>query len=300
MRVAITGSTGLIGTAVREALLARGHEVTRVVRKLSSIPPDERAVVWHPDTGEIEARGLEGHDVVIHLAGESIAGLWTPGKKSRILQSRKRGTALISKTIASLERKPAVLLSASGINIYGDRRPDEELTEESPPGSGFLADVVRVWEASTAPAEDAGVRVVNMRNALVLSPSGGTLGTLLPVFRLGFGAPFGSGSQVWSWITLDDAVAAMLHAIEHTDLRGPVNFAAPGAVTNEEFTRTLSAVVHRPTVFRVPAFAARFAPGGMADEILLASTRVVPAKLLDSGFAFAWPELKPALQAMLR
>lgn len=300
MRVAITGSTGLIGTAVREALLARGHEVTRVVRKLSNIPPGERAVVWQPHTGEIEAHGLEGHDVVIHLAGESIAGLWTLGKKTRILESRKRGTTLIAKTIASLERKPAVLLAASGINVYGDRSPDEELTEESPGGTGFLADVVRVWEASTTPAEDAGIRVVNMRNALVLSPNGGTLGTLLPVFRLGFGAPFGSGSQVWSWITLDDAVAAMLHAIEHTELRGPVNFAAPGAVTNEEFTRILSAVVHRPTLFRIPAFAARFAPGGMADEILLASTRVLPRKLLESGFVFAWPELKPALLAMLR
>jgi uncharacterized protein (TIGR01777 family) len=300
VRVAITGSTGLIGTAVREALLARGHEVTRVVRKLSSIPPDERAVVWHPHTGEIEAHGLEGHDVVIHLAGESLAGLWTPAKKTRILESRKRGTALIAKTIASLERKPTVLLSASGINLYGDRLPDEPLTEDSSPGAGFLADVVRVWEASTAPAEDAGVRVVKMRNALVLSPNGGTLATLLPVFRLGFGAPFGSGSQVWSWITLDDTVAAMLHAIEHTELHGPVNFAAPGAVTNEEFTRTLSAAVHRPTLFRIPAFAARFAPGGMADEILLASARVVPEKLLESGFVFAWPELKPALLAMLR
>jgi len=274
--------------------------VTRVVRSLSSIPPGERAVVWHPDTGEIEAAGLEGHEVVIHLAGESIAGVWTPAKKARILESRKRGTALISKTIASLEKKPAALLASSGIGIYGDRDPAEELTEASAAGTGFLADVGRVWEANTAPAAAAGIRVVNMRTANVLTPAGGMLATLLPVFRLGFGAPFGTGTQVWSWITLEDMVAAIFHVLEHERLHGPVNFAAPGAVSNEAFTRILAAAVHRPTVFRIPAFATRLAPGGMGEEILLGGARVVPRALLDSGFAFAWPELKPALLVMLK
>lgn len=300
MRVAITGSTGLIGTAVREALLARGHEVTRVVRSLSSIPPSEHAVVWHPDTGEIETQGLESHDVVIHLAGESIAGVWTSGKKRRIVESRKRGTALISRSLASLERKPAVLLSASAIGIYGDRDPNEELTEAAAPGTGFLAEVGKVWEAGTEAAEQAGIRVVHMRISNVLSPRGGMLGTLLPIFRLGFGAPFGDGSQIWTWITLDDAVAAVFHLIENDDLHGPVNLTAPGAVTNDEFTRTLAAAVHRPAVLRIPTFAARFAPGGMGEEILLAGARVVPKALLDSGFTFAWPELGPALKAMVK
>lgn len=300
MRVAITGSTGLIGTAVRDALLSRGHEVTRVVRSLTSIPPAEHAVVWHPDTGEIETQGLENHDVVIHFAGESIAGVWTPGKKRRIVESRKRGTSLIARSIASLENRPAVLLSASAIGIYGNRGPDEGLTEATALGTGFLAEVGKVWEAGTGPAEQAGIRVVHMRISNVLSPRGGMLATLLPIFRLGFGAPFGDGSQIWSWIALDDAVAAILHLIGRDDLRGPVNLASPNAVTNDEFTRALAAAVHRPAVLRIPAFAARFAPGGMGKEILLAGARVVPQALLDSEFTFAWPELRPALKAMLK
>jgi uncharacterized protein (TIGR01777 family) len=300
MRIAITGSTGLIGTAVREALLARGHEVTRVVRSLTSIPPGEHAVVWHPDTGEIETQGLENHDVVIHLAGESLAGVWTSGKKRRIVESRKRGTTLISRSLASLESKPALLLSASAIGIYGNREPDEELTEAAAPGTGFLADIGKIWEAGTEPAGEAGIRVVHMRISNVLSPRGGMLATLLPIFRLGFGAPFGDGSQIWSWIALDDAVAAIFHLIDNENLRGPVNLAAPNAVTNNEFTRALAAAVQRPAVLRIPAFAARFAPGGMGEEILLAGARVVPQALLDSGFTFAWPELQPALKAMVK
>jgi hypothetical protein len=300
MRVAITGSTGLIGSALREAMRARGHEVTRVVRSLTSIPPGEHAVVWHPETGEIEAHGLEGHDVVIHLAGESIAGVWTAGKKRRILESRKRGTTLISKTVSSLERKPAVLLSSSGIGIYGDRDPEEELTEASAPGSGFLAEVGKAWEAATRPAEDAGIRVVHMRTANVLTPRGGMLATLLPVFRLGFGAPFGSGNQVWSWIALDDMLGAIFHVLDHSGIRGPVNFAAPGAVSNAAFTRALAAAVNRPAVFRIPSFAARLAPGGMGDEVLLSGARAVPKVLLDTGYTFRWPELMPALKAMIR
>lgn len=300
MRVAITGSTGLIGTAVRETLLARGHAVTRVVRSLSNIPPNEQAVVWHPDTGEIESQGLEGHDVVIHLAGEGIPGVWTAGKKRRILESRRRGTLLISKTLASLERKPPVLLSASAIGIYGDRDPDEALTESSAPGTGFLADVARTWEESTAPAEDAGLRVVHMRISNVLTPKGGLLATLLPLFKLGFGAPFGSGRQIWSWMALSDLVSAVFHIVENAEIRGPVNFAAPEAVSNAEFTRALAAAVGRPSVLRVPAFAAKLVPGGMGEEVLLAGARVVPKVLLDSGFQFDWPELRPALKAMIR
>jgi hypothetical protein len=256
-------------------------------------------VVWHPETAEIEGHGLEGHDVVIHLAGEPIAGLWSEGKKRRILESRKQGTTLISRTVASLVEKPRTFLSASAVGIYGDRDPAEEVTEASAPGQGFLAEVSRIWEGSTAPAAEAGVRVVHMRISNVLAPVGGLLGTLLPLFRLGFGAPFGSGRQIWPWMALADLISAVFHILDHPEIRGPVNFAAPEAVTNAAFTRALAAAVGRPTVLRVPAFAARLAPGGMGEEILLAGARVVPRVLLDTGFRFEWPELRPALKAML-
>jgi uncharacterized protein (TIGR01777 family) len=299
VRFAITGSTGLVGNALRKRLATEGHEVTRVVRSFGGVGPGEKVVIWHPSDGTIEAAGLEGHDVVVHLAGEPIAGVWTEGRKRRILDSRKQGTSLLAKTLASLERPPALLLSASGMNFYGDRPSSQPLTESSPPGTGFLADVVREWENATEPAEVAGIRVVHMRSANVLSPNGGVLGTVLPIFRLGLGARFGDGDQVWSWIAIDDSIGAMLFLTTKPEISGPVNFAAPNPVTNEEFTKAIAAAVGRPAILRIPSFAARLAPGGMADEILLASTRVAPEKLLEAGYDFRHPDLRPALKAML-
>ncbi|MGH7552188.1 MAG: TIGR01777 family oxidoreductase [Longimicrobiales bacterium] len=300
MRFAITGSSGLIGTALREYLADEGHSVTRVVRSLSGVGPAERAVVWHPREGAIEAAGLEGHDVVINLAGESIAGLWTEAKKRRIRESRVQGTTLLAETLAALDAPPRVWFSASAFGYYGDRDPGVAVTESSPPGEGFLAEVGREWEASTRAAEDAGIRVVHMRFANVLDPEGGILQVFIPLFKLGLGAKFGSGDQVWPWIVRAEIPPALLHVLAHEELRGPVNFAAPRPVTNREFTEVLGSVVGRPVLFRVPEFAARLAPGGMGEEMLLSGARVIPEKLQQSGYSFRYPELRAALKSLLQ
>jgi uncharacterized protein len=298
MRFAITGSSGLVGTALTRMLRGGGHEVTRVVRSFSGLPHGEKAVVWDPARGVIERAGLEGHDVVIHLAGEGLFGVWTEGKKRRIRESRVRGTTLIAEAVAALDRPPRVLVSASGVHFYGDRG-DELLDEGSAPGPGFLAGVVRDWETAADPARAAGIRVVHMRSGVILSGEGGMLAVLRPLFRAGLGAKLGSGSQYWPWIALEDVGPALLHVIERPELSGPVNFVAPQQVTNAEFTDVLAAVVRRPSLFRVPAFATRAMPGGMGDEMVLFSERVVPRKLLDSGYEYRQPELKRALRAML-
>ena len=296
MRVAITGSSGLIGTALRTYFEERGDRVTRVVRTASPRDGGDQ-VVWDIDAGRIDAAGLEGHDLVIHLAGESISGVWTPGKKREIRVSRVRGTTLLATALASLERKPAALLSASGSHYYGDRG-DEPLTEASAPGDGFLADVVKAWEASTAAASEAGIRVVHMRNGIVLSPKGGVLELLVPMFKLGLGGKVGSGRQLWPWIALDDIPPAIQHVFDRPSLDGPVNFVAPEVVTNAEFTETLAEAVHRPAFLSVPSFAAKLAPGDMGEEMLLSSARVVPEKLLESGYAFRRPTLREALSTL--
>jgi uncharacterized protein (TIGR01777 family) len=299
MRFAITGSTGLVGTAITRHLREHGHHVTRIVRAYGGLPASERAIVWHPDEGVIDAHGLENHDVVIHLAGESIAGVWTDAKKRRIRDSRVRGTTLLATTLATLTDRPRVLMSASAFDIYGNRPADEILVDTSAPGSGFLAEVIAAWEDSTRAAADAGIRVVHMRFANVLSPDGGMLGVLLPLYRLGLGAKFGDGRQYWPWIAIGDIAPALLHVLAQTGIDGPVNFAAPQAVTNAEFTDTVAAVVGRPSFLTVPAFAARLAPGGMSQELLLRGARVLPQKLIDSGYEFRYPELRGALKGML-
>jgi uncharacterized protein (TIGR01777 family) len=296
MRIAVTGSTGLIGTALREYFGEAGHDVTQVVR--SGVGPGR--VRWDPVAGTIDAAGLEAQDVVVHLAGESIAGVWTDAKKRRIRESRVRGTALLARTLASLRSKPKVLISASAVGIYGSRPASEVVTEATPPGTGFLAEVVQAWEAATAAAVEAGIRVVLLRTGNVLSPRGGMLEALLPVFRLGLGGRLGDGEQVWTWIALDDIPPIVEHVIERDSLTGPVNAVAPSAVTNAEFTRVLAEVLGRPAFFHVPAFAAKLAPGGMAEEILLAGARVEPRRLTESGYAFRYRELRAALIAMLR
>jgi uncharacterized protein len=299
MRFAITGASGLIGREITRELRSRGHEVTPVVRSLGTAGPNARPIVWHPDRGVIDAEGLDGHDVVIHLAGESVAGVWTPGRKQRILDSRVSGTTLIARTIAGLPRPPRAFFSASAFGIYGDRPAAEEVDEQTPPGTGFLPDVGRAWEQATQAAEETGVRTVHMRFGNVLSPRGGMLAALLPLFRFGLGARLGSGRQVWPWIAAGDITPALLHVLERPELAGPVNFVAPDAASNRKFTDTIAKVLGRPSFLKVPAAAARLAPGGMGTEMLLSGARVVPRRLLESGYEFRWPELEPALRAML-
>lgn len=295
LHVAVTGSHGLVGSSLVALLEGGGHRVTRLVRGQAA----EGEIAWDPLAGQLDPGALAGVDAVVHLAGENIAsGRWTAERKQRILESRVAGTQTISRAMAAAEPRPRVLVSASAIGYYGDRG-DELLDETSPPGDGFLADVVQQWEAATGPAAEAGIRVVPLRFGMILSPRGGALAKMLTPFRLGAGGVVGSGRQYWSWITLDDATGAILHALMHDELSGPTNAVSPNPVTNREFTRLLGRVLRRPTVFPMPAFAARLALGEMADELLLASARVVPKKLLDSGYSFRHPQLEPALRHLL-
>jgi uncharacterized protein (TIGR01777 family) len=241
---------------------------------------------------------LQGLDAAVHLAGESIAQKWTPESKVRILKSRARGTRLLSESFARLTQPPRVFLCASAIGYYGNRG-DEILTEENASGSGFLAEVCREWEAACESATRKGIRVVNLRIGVVLSPTGGVLGRMLSPFRLGLGGRIGSGKQYMSWIAIDDLVAVILHALTCDKLSGPVNAVAPNPVTNFEFTKTLGRVLRRPTVFPVPAWAARLALGEMANDLLLASARVEPTRLASSGYEFQYPELEGALRHVL-
>ena len=297
MNVLVTGSSGLVGSALVSQLKGDGHTVTRLVR--SRRGAGEAQVIWDPEAGTIDAPSLEGLDAVVHLAGESIAaGRWTATRKARILESRVKGTRLLAEALAGLRERPKVLVSASAVGYYGDRG-EEALREESASGSGFLAEVCRQWEAAAAPAAQAGIRVVHPRFGVILSRAGGALPRLLLLFRFGLGGRLGSGQQFMSWIALDDAVGAICHALTCDDLQGPANTASPTPVRNHEFTKTLGRVLRRPTVFPLPAFAARLALGQMADEMLLASQRVEPAKLLGSGYEFAFPDLDGALRHLL-
>jgi len=296
MTILVTGASGLIGSALIPVLTREGHRIIRLVR--AEPKPGEAAIRWDPEAGILETAGLAGLDAVVHLAGENIAGRWTTGKKARIRDSRVKGTRLLSESLARLPEPPNVLVCASATGYYGDRG-EEPLQEESAPGSGFLAEVCREWEAAADAAVQRGIRVVHLRFGLVLSPKGGALARMLLPFRLGVGGIVGSGSQYWSWIALDDAVHAVHHALFTDTLRGPVNAVAPHPVTNREFTKILGRVLGRPTPFPVPAFAARFLFGEMADALLLASARVEPAKLLASGYRFRYPELEGALHHLL-
>jgi uncharacterized protein (TIGR01777 family) len=296
MNVLVTGSSGLIGSALVPLLTTGGHQVVRLVRHAPR-SGDERA--WDPQATSLDPGLFEGVAAVVHLSGESIGdGRWTTARKQRIRDSRVNSTRLIAKTLAEMSQPPRTLVCASAIGIYGDRG-DEVLTEESPPGTGFLADVCREWEAAADPARQKGVRVVHIRSGVVLSPRGGALAKMLLPFKLGAGGVVGSGAQYWSWITIDDAAGVFLHALCDERVAGPVNATAPHPVTNREFTRILGSVLHRPTIFPMPAFAARLALGEMADELLLGSACVLPGQLERTGYVFRHAELEAGLRHVL-
>src|SRR6267143_5237321 len=296
MKIVVSGSTGLIGSALTKALTAQNRVVVPLVRRRPA--PGEHALAWDPERGTIDRAGLEGADAVIHLAGENVVGRWSPAKKQRIYDSRVKGTRLLCDALAGLQRPPATLLAASAIGYYGDRG-DEAVTEESTPGEDFLAHVARDWETATAPATRAGIRVVNMRIGVVLSPTGGALAKMLPAFRLGLGGTVGSGNQYLSWIALADVLNAILHLLEKADLAGPVNMTAPAPVTNREFARTLGRVLGRPAVVTVPAFALRIAFGTDGAAMVQSGQRVLPARLLASGFHFGSQDVEHALRFLL-
>ena len=296
MKIAVSGSTGLIGTALTQALARRGEEVVPLVRR--AVRAGERAIAWDPERGTIDRAGLEGIDAVFHLAGENVFGRWSAAKKQRIRDSRVKGTQLLSENLGALRRRPATLLASSAIGYYGDRG-DESLTEESEPGDDFLAKVSRDWESATAVAGRAGIRVVNMRTGVVLTTTGGALGTMLPPFRIGLGGWVGSGNQYVSWIGLDDIITAMLRLLDRGDMSGPVNLTAPTPVTNRELARTLGKVLGRPALVPVPGFALGLAFGAEGAQMLQSGQRVLPARLLASGFQFEFETLEPALRKLL-
>lgn len=295
MDVAITGASGLIGSALTEALRAAGHRPIAITRAT----PGPDAIGWDPSAGAIDAGGLEGLDAVVHLAGAGVGDhRWTDAYKREIKESRQQGTTLLATTLAGLDHPPAVLVSGSAIGYYGDRG-DQELTESSGSGTGFLPEVCIVWEAATKPAEDAGIRVARIRTGIVLTPRGGALRKQLPLFRFGLGGRFGDGRQWQSWISLDDEVGAIVHLLD-ADVAGPVNLTAPNPVRNAEFTTTLGAVMGRPTFLPTPSFGPRLVLGKeLAQALLHDSARVMPSALLASGYEFAQPDLEGALRTML-
>lgn len=296
MKVLVSGSTGFIGSALVPALEGRGHEVVRLVRA----EPRLGAVHWDPSAGTIDVESLAGIDACVHLAGEGIGDRrWNAAHKARVLDSRVRGTRLLAEGLASLDPVPRVMVSQSGIHFYGDRG-DEKLTEDSPRGEGFMAEVVVQWEQSADPARAAGIRVVHPRTAPVLSLSGGILKLMALPFRFGVGGRLASGRQYMSWISLQDEIEALLHVLQRDSYAGPVNFAAPNPVTNEEFTKTLGRALRRPTLLPVPAAALKIVLGPeMADQLLLSSLRVLPARLEDGGFSFRHRSLESTLHAEL-
>jgi len=297
MNILVSGSTGLVGTALIPVLTGAGHEVVRLVRSKARNPSKE-LVGWDPAANFIDAADLEGIEAVVHLAGEPIAGRWNAAKKNRIRDSRVQGTRLLCDTLVQLVRPPATLVCASAIGFYGDRG-DELLTEASAAGTDFLADVCREWEGACDPACRKGIRVVNLRFGVILSPRGGALAKMLTPFKLGGGGVIGSGRQYMSCISIDDCVGAIVHALKNPGIAGPVNVVGHGPVTNREFTKTLGKVLGRPTVMPMPAFMARLMFGEMADALLLSSSRVDPKKLRDTGYQFQHVTLEAALRRVL-
>ncbi len=300
LRLLISGAGGLVGRTLGQGLSAAGHQVTPLVRRRQGEDPPAESVWWDPAGGELDRQGLEGHQAVIHLAGENLAaGRWTTARKKRIRESRVMGTALLAGALARLDDPPETLITASAVGYYGNRPPDQRITEESPPGSGFLAEVCGQWEAAARPAADAGIRVINLRFGVVLHPGDGALARMLPVFRIGLGGPVGHGRQMMSWITADELPPLVSHLLEHDSIRGPVNAVSPSPVSNREFGLALGRALSRPARLPLPAVAARLMFGEMAQELLLEGAAVYPRVLQDSGYCFTRPDLEPALRAML-
>ena len=294
MKILVSGASGLVCSAIVKAASNAGHAVTPLARK--RVPG---AVLWDPAAGTIDAAALEGFDAVVHLAGESIAAArWTASQKKKILDSRVQGTRLLATTLARLQRRPTVLVSASAVGFYGDSG-DRPLREDSPPGNDFLADVCVQWEQATEPASHAGVRVVHLRSGMVLAKEGGALAKMLTPFKMGVGGKIGSGNQYMSWIDLEDEAGVILHCLSRDSIRGAVNSVGPAPVRNVEFTKTLGRVLSRPTVFPLPAPIARLMFGEMADGLLLSSQRAEPAKLAADGFSFRYKTLESSLQKIL-
>jgi uncharacterized protein len=293
-KILVTGSSGPIGAALVPLLSSRGYQVTRLVRGGTG---GEREILWDP-AQPLPPEAVSGFEAVIHLAGESIVGRWTSAKKRRILESRRQGTHNLAGALARTPERPRVFISASAIGYYGDRG-EEILREGSPSGQGFAADICRQWEDATQAAADAGVRTAQIRLGVVLSATGGALPKMLPAFRLGAGGRMGSGRQWWSWIEVQDVAGAILHILSNDSLQGPVNLVAPNPVTNAEFTKTLASVLKRPAIFPMPGFAVRLVFGQMGVELFLAGQRVIPAKLLASGYRFQEPQLREALERIM-
>jgi uncharacterized protein len=294
MKIVVTGASGLIGSALVPALRADGHEVVRLVRRPPQAADEAR---WDPKAGTVDADGLAGVEAAVHLAGAGIGDRrWTESYKRELRESRTTGTATLSKALAALTPRPKVLLSASAIGWYGDTGV-RAVDETAEPGSGFVPEMAQAWEAATAPAEQAGLRVVHLRSGLVVSARGGAWGRrLLPIFNLGLGGRLGSGQQYWSFVSLADEVRAIRFLLAADGIRGPVNITAPYPVTNAEMTRTMGQVMHRPAVLWVPAAAIRLGLGEMAADVL-GSIRVLPRRLLDAGFAFRHERFADALRA---
>ena len=297
MKILVSGSTGLIGSALTTVLTTRRDRVVRLVRSPPRVGGE--AVLWDPVAGTVVGDDFEGMEAVVHLAGENIAtSRWTEAQKERIRASRVDGTRLLSETLAQLQRPPQVLVCASAIGFYGDRG-DEIMTEQAEAGDGFLPQVVAEWEAATMAARDRGIRVVCLRLGVIMSPVGGALSRMLLPFRLGLGGKVGNGKQYFSWVSLEDAVEVICFALKADSLQGPVNAVSPNPVTNREFTKTLGRSLMRPTLCWMPAWLVRTAMGEMGEELLLASTRVEPRKLLDAGYTYQHETLTAAFEHML-
>lgn len=300
MRVAITGSTGLIGSALTDSLLADGHQVLRLTRGQSrAVAPDgSESAHWDPSDGFVQEGALEGVDAVVHLAGAGVGDKrWTDAYKREIRDSRVEGTRTIAEAVAALGRKPRVLVSGSAVGYYGDTG-DRVVEEDAPAGTDFLARLSVEWEAAARPAVDAGIRVAHPRTGLVVSQKGGAWGRLFPLFRLGVGGKLGSGDQYWPYISLADEIAALRFVIDHDEVSGPLNFTGPEPLTNRDVTRAMGRIMHRPTLAPVPEFALRLAVGEFTDSIL-SSCRAVPAGLLAAGFTFRHPTIEQAVAAVL-
>ncbi len=296
MRLILSGASGLLGPALMKSLGMAGYDIRQLVR---SAPEGEGQIQWNPYAGVMDATALDGADALIHLSGENIMGLrWTDAKKRAIRASRIKTTEFLCKRLCEMPHPPKTWLCASAIGFYGNRGKDI-CDEDSPPGSGFFSALCQDWEDATKPAREKGIRVVNLRLGLVFSPDGGMLPMLIKTFRLGLGGVVGRGDQYMSWVAIQDVLSAVQTLLEDDSFQGPVNIVAPNPVTNREFTKTLGRVVSRPTFMHVPAFALRLAAGELADEALLASTRVYPRRLLDAGFAFSMQDLEGALSAMV-